>query len=171
MGHVRCVLYVSIDYFFSSSRCIKYHYIPQSIALERSSSQKTLEENIQKSSRATEQINSSSLSWLRMTEMISFIWLLETTIFHHISYRSDSRFAPRQWEPTLLCNDVSYWLDTSRESALSYILTTLALFVDTIICFTPGHKPYAALIKSRRQNTHQLTHEDVIILTYEKNIS
>ena len=32
--------------------------------------------------------------------------------------RADSRFEPSQWEATLLCNDVSHWLDTNLESAL-----------------------------------------------------
>ena len=30
-----------------------------------------------------------------------------------IVFRADSRFAPRQWETALLCNDVSHWLGTS----------------------------------------------------------
>ena len=33
-------------------------------------------------------------------------------------YRDDSRFAPSQWETTLLCKDVSHWLGASLESAL-----------------------------------------------------
>ena len=32
--------------------------------------------------------------------------------------RSDSRFAPSQWETALLCNDVSYWLGASLKLAL-----------------------------------------------------
>ena len=32
--------------------------------------------------------------------------------------RTDSRFAPRQWETALLCNDVSHWLGANLESAL-----------------------------------------------------
>ena len=35
---------------------------------------------------------------------------------------ADSRFAPSQWETTLLCNDVSYWLCASLESALFPII-------------------------------------------------
>ena len=31
---------------------------------------------------------------------------------------ADSRFAPSHWETALLCNDVSYWLGVSLESAL-----------------------------------------------------
>ena len=33
-------------------------------------------------------------------------------------FRSDSRFAPSQWETVLLCNAVSHWLGTSLESSL-----------------------------------------------------
>ena len=32
--------------------------------------------------------------------------------------QADSRFAPSQWEMTLLCNDISYWLGANLESAL-----------------------------------------------------
>ena len=32
--------------------------------------------------------------------------------------RADCRFAPSQWETALLCNDVSYWLGASLDSAL-----------------------------------------------------
>ena len=31
--------------------------------------------------------------------------------------RADSRFAPRQWETALLCNDVSHWLCANLKSA------------------------------------------------------
>ena len=33
-------------------------------------------------------------------------------------WKSDSMFAPSQWETVLLCNDASHWLDASLESAL-----------------------------------------------------
>ena len=33
--------------------------------------------------------------------------------------RADPRFAPSQWETSLLCNDISHWLGASLESALS----------------------------------------------------
>ena len=36
--------------------------------------------------------------------------------------RADSRFVPSQWEMALLCNDVSHWLGTNLESALTAIL-------------------------------------------------
>ena len=36
----------------------------------------------------------------------------------HSIYRADSRFAPRQWETALLCNDVSHWLGANVDSAL-----------------------------------------------------
>ena len=37
-----------------------------------------------------------------------------------INHRAGSRFAPSQWETSLLCNDISYWLGTSLESALNH---------------------------------------------------
>ena len=33
-------------------------------------------------------------------------------------HRADSRFAPSQWETSLLCNDISHWLGENLESAL-----------------------------------------------------
>ena len=33
-------------------------------------------------------------------------------------HKADSRVVPRQWETALLCNNVSYWLSASLESAL-----------------------------------------------------
>ena len=44
-----------------------------------------------------------------------------TSCFMHI--RADSRFAPSQWETSLLCSDVSHWLGAKLESAVSMILT------------------------------------------------
>ena len=35
------------------------------------------------------------------------------------NYKADSRFAPSQWETTLLCNGVSHWLGANLESALN----------------------------------------------------
>ena len=35
--------------------------------------------------------------------------------------RTDSRFAPSQRDSTLLCNEISHWLDASLESALIHI--------------------------------------------------
>ena len=32
--------------------------------------------------------------------------------------RADAKFAPSQWEAVLLCNEVSHWLGTNRESTL-----------------------------------------------------
>ena len=40
---------------------------------------------------------------------------------HIRTHRVESRFASSQWETALLCNDVSYWLGASLESAL-YIM-------------------------------------------------
>ena len=47
-------------------------------------------------------------------------WLFcrRSAMFRH-QHRADARFAPSQWETTLLCNHVSHWLDANLESALS----------------------------------------------------
>ena len=42
------------------------------------------------------------------TSIIAYIYII----------RADSSFAPSQWETALYCNDVSYWLGASLESAL-----------------------------------------------------
>ena len=44
-----------------------------------------------------------------------FCWLPVPTVT-----RADSRFAPSQWETTLLCNDVSHCLGANLEPDLSY---------------------------------------------------
>ena len=43
--------------------------------------------------------------------LILFIWT---------NGRTDSKFAPSQWEAALLYNDVSHWLGVNLESALNY---------------------------------------------------
>ena len=48
-----------------------------------------------------------------MSCMLAHVILVRDTYF-----RADSRFPPSQWEAALLCNDDSYWLGTSLESAL-----------------------------------------------------
>ena len=45
--------------------------------------------------------------------------ILSSTLSIH---RTDSRFAPSQWETALLCNDVSHWLGASLKSALYIFL-------------------------------------------------
>ena len=44
-------------------------------------------------------------------------YLLQNSI-QFVHNRADSRFAPRQWETALLCNDISHWLGANLESAL-----------------------------------------------------
>ena len=39
--------------------------------------------------------------------------------------RADSRFAPSQWETTLLCNDVSHWLGARLKSTLQCIILVM----------------------------------------------
>ena len=48
--------------------------------------------------------------------------------------RADSRFAPRQWETALLCNDVSHWLGASLESALPTTKAMLQTRLETMWC-------------------------------------
>ena len=63
-------------------------------------------------------------------------------------HRTDSRFAPSQWETALLSNDFSHWLDASQESALlqTQIPWHLMMLVhqppqwwlQNLICFLPN---------------------------------
>ena len=46
-------------------------------------------------------------------------WVDSHVAFEHI--RADSRFAPSQWEMTLLCNEVSHWLaQASNQSSMLF---------------------------------------------------
>ena len=54
------------------------------------------------------------------------------------SIRADSRFAPRQWETALLCNDVSHWLGANLKSALGMTCQLYDSIVNYITpCITP----------------------------------
>ena len=55
-------------------------------------------------------------------------------------FRADSRFAPSQWETALLCNDVSYWLGASLESAL--LITSFSWMKVHNILFPPNRWPF-----------------------------
>ena len=46
------------------------------------------------------------------------LWTHWQTHIKDMCLRADSRFAPSQWEPALLCNDVSHSLGANLESAL-----------------------------------------------------
>ena len=68
-------------------------------------------------------INDTSTNWNR-----TFSWVHEPKLHpkanklkEDTSIRVDSRFAPSQWEMSLLCNDVSHWLGANLESALSMV--------------------------------------------------
>ena len=57
---------------------------------------------------------------------MSITWMLSTETFSRVNIsprrsRTDSMFAPSQWETALLCNDVSHWLSANLESALRSI--------------------------------------------------
>ena len=55
-----------------------------------------------------------------MVENIKSELMTKINVLHYlVIYTSaDFRFEPSQWEVALLCNDVSYWLGASLESAL-----------------------------------------------------
>ena len=67
------------------------------------------------------------VSWCEILEFIlnkkglmylMVIWKEDGKVSVDCMDRADSRFAPSQWETTLLCNDVSHWLGASLKSAL-----------------------------------------------------
>ena len=45
-------------------------------------------------------------------------WILQFLLILNRCPRADSKLAPSQWETTLLCNDITYWLGARLESAL-----------------------------------------------------
>ena len=58
---------------------------------------------------------------LRVTQYINLGVLIGTRgASENMNCRADSRFAPSQWETSLLCNDVSHWLGASLESVLKW---------------------------------------------------
>ena len=67
------------------------------------------------------------------------------TKFHDIIYRADSSFAPSRWETALLCNNVSYWLGTSLESALIWChkgpINNIPALVQIMAWCRSGNKP------------------------------
>ena len=69
------------------------------------------------------------------TNNVSVLTTIPRLVWHYCSRRfcnppsnrtginkADFRFAPNQWETALLSNDVSHWLGTSLESALSVLI-------------------------------------------------
>ena len=60
-------------------------------------------------------IASSGHAWLLVVDDINTMWPSACAM----QCRTDSRFAPSQWETALLCNAVSHWLGASLESALT----------------------------------------------------
>ena len=64
---------------------------------------------------------SAFLSWLRGNH--NYLQCFSVKEWYRMPihiYRADSRFAPSQWEPALICNDISHWLGTNLESAMIY---------------------------------------------------
>ena len=72
--------------------------------------------------------------------------------------RADSRFAPRQCETALLCNDVPHWLGASLESTLFYSIYILILrcteyksdMVLTNLCFCINVSQYISRVVQQR---------------------
>ena len=79
-------------------------------------------------------------------------------------HRANSRFAPSQWETTLLCNDVSHWLGTSLKSALNTThrglvkidillktfpdaISPLEIFEYNFVCFCDSKCWYVNMVK------------------------
>ena len=60
-------------------------------------------------------------TWARNT---TYYWVPGRAFINtpYAGHRADSRFAPSQWETTLLCNDVSHWLGENLESAMLVVI-------------------------------------------------
>ena len=56
------------------------------------------------------------LSWNLWWESLLIFWPMVQSCTWHL--RAGYRFAPCQWEMSLLCNNISHWLGASLESAL-----------------------------------------------------
>ena len=61
--------------------------------------------------------------WISMGHMIRFVLWQPIDSYKQVlnlleNIRAGSRFVPSQWETSLLCDDVSYWLGANLESAL-----------------------------------------------------
>ena len=62
--------------------------------------------------------------WLGYRRIYALLGLNELNVTRNYKlaqfYRTNSRFAPSQWEMALLCNNISHWLGASLESALAF---------------------------------------------------
>ena len=66
---------------------------------------------------------------LQICGSVTWIAYQYSSIFRYwMIYRADSRFVSSQWETALPCNDASYWLGTSLESALIYVYPIVSHF-------------------------------------------
>ena len=74
--------------------------------------------------------------------LICFHIYYGANIYWQSMYRTDSRFAPSQWETALLCNDVSHWLVANLKSALMYSCFRFISYITHImyICIRPNLK-------------------------------
>ena len=79
--------------------------------------------------------------------------------------RPDSRFAPSQWETALLCNDVSYCLGASLESALAPV--PLSIFRSNSK-FDENSKHYSVKYTSPITTIFCTRHDSVTVVTCAK---
>ena len=124
-----------------------------------------------------------SLIWPSFRPTIFLIWLsFCPTIFpwqlfmsavtfwpmHHPIWKSraDSRFAPRQWEMALLCNDVSHWPCACLESALNecwhHWQTTKNTPANSTELYTMYYSPKTKLLGKKYFLTYQGLNQTVI---------
>ena len=66
---------------------------------------------------STHEVCHPSKEYGSSAQWIAVIWKVQP-FQRWICCRADSRFAPSQWETSLLCNAVSHWLGANLESAL-----------------------------------------------------
>ena len=71
-----------------------------------------------------------------MRDIINLACILKVCIIDYIYsrvFQADSRFAPSQWETSLLSNVVSHWLGVNLESALVLYILLSSLTVDFVM--------------------------------------
>ena len=79
------------------------------------------------------------------------------------SIRADSRFAPSQWETALLCNDVSHWMGTSLESALSIVMYETGLKWDLTVINTTNKRYRWTIVNTTHQYIYKYIHHPLTV--------